>query len=270
LGGVGLASVVFLIWHERRAAYPILSPELLMRREIGPSMLASVLFGLGFLSLDTFVPLYVQGGRGGGVAAAAGVVTPVMLTWATSGMIAAPLLVRWGFRRTALFGASLIVVGFTGLLVCALAGAPHWVITCVLAVTGFGFGPASMSYLLAAQEAVTWQQRGAITSSITFFRSIGGALGVGLLGAMFNTIAHSGLAKLRASGVTPGELLDPHAGKTLPAGVMAEAQRVIAGGLVWVFAAMLVVVVILFFVTILMPSKKAEHAKASEGLEAMG
>jgi MFS family permease len=270
LSAVAAVSLGFLVWHERRAAYPILSPELLTRRAIGPSMLASLLFGLGFLSLDNYVPLYVQGGRGGGVTAAAGVVTPVMLTWASSGVIAARLLVRWGFRRTALFGASLIVVGFTGLLVCAVTGAPQWVLTCVLAVTGFGFGPASMSYLLAAQEAVTWQQRGAVTSGITFFRSIGGALGVGLLGAMFNTIAFPGLKKLESSGVKAGQLLDPHASVKVPPEVMAEAQRVITGGLVWVFAAMLGVIVILFFVTILMPSKKAAHAKASEGLEAIG
>jgi MFS family permease len=265
------ASIAFLIWHERRAPYPILSPDLLMQRAIGPSMLASLLFGLGFLSLDTYVPLYVQGGRGGGVAAAASVVTPVMLTWASSGVLAARLLVRWGFRKTALFGAGLIVAGFTGLLVCALVGAPHWVLTVVLAVTGFGFGPASMAYLLAAQEAVTWQQRGAITSSITFFRSIGGALGVGVLGAMFNTIAFPGLKKLETGGVKAAEMMDPHTSTTIPEPVMAQARAVIAHGLTWVFVAMLCAVVILFFVTILMPSRKVDHPlSAREGLEAMG
>ena len=68
------------------------------RRPVDPRQLS---LRRGFLSLDTYVPLYVQGGRGGGATAAAGVVTPVMLTWALSGMVAAPLLVRWGFRRTA-------------------------------------------------------------------------------------------------------------------------------------------------------------------------
>ena len=40
-----------------------------------------------------------------------------------------------------------------------------------------------MSYLLAAQDAVQWQQRGIVTSSMQFFRTIGGAVGIGLLGA---------------------------------------------------------------------------------------
>ena len=101
--------------HERRAEHPILPTPLLMNRAVGPAILGSALFGVGFLSLDTYVPLYVQGGRGGDATAAASVVTPVMLTWALSNMLSAPLLVRWGFRTTATVGAALIVVGMAGL-----------------------------------------------------------------------------------------------------------------------------------------------------------
>jgi MFS family permease len=270
LGAVAAVSIAYLIWHERRAEYPILSPQLLTRRDIGPSMLASLLFGLAFLSLDTFVPLYVQGGRGGGVAAAAGVVTPVMLTWALSGVVAAPLLVRWGFRKTALFGATIVMLGFGGLAVLALVSAPHWTITTILALTGFGFGFASMSYLLAAQEAVGFQQRGIVTSATTFFRSIGGALGVGVLGGVFNVLSHKDLAALAGLGVTPAKLLDPHTAGDIPPEAAARAQHVIASGLTWVFIAMAAVTVAMFAVTFWMPARKCEHLiKASEGLEAM-
>jgi MFS family permease len=270
LGALAAISLAFLIRHERRAPYPILSPQLLKRRDIGPSMLASLLFGLAFLSLDTYVPLYVQGGRGGGVTAAASVVTPVMLTWALSGIFAAPLLVRWGFRRTALAGNGLIICSFSGLVICAWTGAPPWLLTAILALCGLGFGPASMSYLLAPQEAVAWQQRGLITSGVTFFRSIGGALGVGLLGAMFNAISRRDLEHLAGVGVTPAKLLDPHSHITLSATGIAEAQHVIARSLTWVFVAMTAVTVLQFFVTILMPAKRCAHpVRASEGLEAL-
>jgi EmrB/QacA subfamily drug resistance transporter len=270
LGAIAITSIAYLIWHERRAAYPILSPQLLTRRDIGPSMLASLLFGLAFLSLDTFVPLYVQGGRGGGVTAAAGVVTPVMLTWALSGTIAAPLLVRWGFRKTALFGATIIVCGFSGLAICGLTNAPHWTLTTILACTGFGFGFASMSYLLAAQEAVGFQQRGIVTSACTFFRSIGGALGVGVLGGVFNAISQHDLQALAGAGVTPAKLLDPHSAIDLPPAAAAQAQHVIAASLTWVFIAMAAVTIAMFAVTFWMPARKCDHTvKATEGLEAM-
>ncbi len=66
-----------------------------------PCLIVSALMGVTVFALDTFVPLYVQGGRGMSAAAAAATVTPVMLAWASSGVFAAPLLLRWGFRKLA-------------------------------------------------------------------------------------------------------------------------------------------------------------------------
>src|SRR4051812_22848186 len=83
-----VAGMVYVIRHERVVGNPIIPGELVTRSDVWPSLVASGLLGVGFLCLDTYVPLYVQGGKGGGVFAAAGVVTPVMLTWALSGIFA--------------------------------------------------------------------------------------------------------------------------------------------------------------------------------------
>ncbi|MFT3785826.1 MAG: MFS transporter [Tepidisphaeraceae bacterium] len=96
-----VGAIVFFL-HERKTTNPVMSPGLMAQRDILVPIIAMALFGATFLSLDTYVPLYVQGGRGGGATAAAAVVTPVMMTWALSNMLSAPLLVRWGFRVTAL------------------------------------------------------------------------------------------------------------------------------------------------------------------------
>ncbi len=259
----------YFIWHERRAANPIMAPGVLLHRAIGPSLFCSLLLGLAFLSLDTFVPLYVQGGRGGGAAAAAGVVTPVMLTWAFSGIIAAPLVVRWGFRRTSALGSLLIIAGFGGLVLGTVFSAPHAVLTATLAVTGLGFGPASMAYLLAAQNAVTWHERGLVTSSITFFRTIGGALGVGLLGALFNLAIAPRLAQLRARGATPAQVLDPRGATGLSPALVRDLQHMICGGLLWVFVAMLAFAVLQLILTLRMPDGRPDAAvKASDLFEA--
>ncbi|HYO08918.1 MAG TPA: MDR family MFS transporter [Tepidisphaeraceae bacterium] len=266
-----VASVAYFARHERGAAHPILPTELFTRRDVGPAILGSCLFGIGFLSLDTFVPLYVQGGRGGDATAAAGVVTPVMLTWALSGTVAAPLLVRWGFRRTAALGGMLIVAGFGGLVACALLAAPHWAITATLAVTGLGFGPASMSFLISAQEAATYSQRGMVTSAISFFRTMGGAVGIGILGAMFNVVTAAQSTRLTDLGVRPAELLDPHAQSRIAPNLLRDAQHMIASGLTWVFVAMLTAAVLLLAVTRLMPKgKTAPRAAAPEQLDAVG
>ena len=270
LTAVAVAALVYFGRHERRAAHPILPTDLMLQRAIGPSIIGSALFGAGFLSLDTYVPLYVQGGRGGDATAAASVVTPVMLTWALSGTVAAPLLVRWGFRRTATLGATLIVAGFAGLIACAMTGAPQWLMTATLAITGFGFGPTSMSFLISAQEAVTYAQRGLVTSAVSFFRTMGGAVGIGVLGALFNVLTAARTARLREMGVRPAELLDPHAHARLPGDVVQSARDMIAGGLTWVFVAMLACAAALWAVTRLMPKTHCTHRVARhEALDAV-
>ncbi len=259
LAAVTAALLAFFAFHESRTAHPVMPTDLLMNRSIGPALLGSGLLGIGFLSLDTFVPLYVQGGRGGGAGAAAWAVTPVMLTWALSGIVAAPLMVRWGFRRTARLGSILVVVGFIGLLCCAFTGAPRLVLGIVLAITGLGFGPASMSFLLAAQNAVDWQRRGTVTSSIHFFRTVGGAMGIGILGALFNTITQPQLRTLQSRGITPASLLDPHMREGLSPEILKQAGAMISGGLRWVFVVMLFVSVLQVIVSQWLPLQRAEQ-----------
>jgi MFS family permease len=256
---------------EFRASNPILPPGLMIQRAIGPSLIGSLLLGVGFLSLDTYVPLYVQGALGGGATAAAAGVPPVMLSWATTGRVAAPLIVPWGFRRTAVIGCILTLASFTGLFLCALAGSPKWVITSVLLMSGFGFGMASMPYLLAAQEAVDWQQRGIITSGVSFFRTMGGSVGIGVLGMLFNVLVVPRLGQLRAAGINPADLMDPHSRASLPPDSLRTASGAIALGLTWVFAAMVIAAAAQLAVTVLLPSRKATRAAhASDALEAMG
>jgi MFS family permease len=270
LAAAATLAVGFFIVNERRSANPILPPDLLMNRAIGPSLMGSCLLGIGFLSLDTFVPLYVQGGRGGGPGAAAWAVTPVMFTWALSGIVAAPLVVRWGFRATSLLGSTLIVASFSGLLICAATNAPRPVLAAVLAVTGLGFGPSSMSFLLAAQNAVSWQRRGSVTGSIQFFRTVGGSMGIGILGALFNVVTQPKLRSLEGHGIQAAALLDQHTRAQIPPPILREAGHIIAGGLQWVFLGMLCVAVLQVVVARQMPRRKADHAlSATEMAEAM-
>lgn len=272
IGLLSISSIALIAFLriERTAGNAIMPPALFLKRAIGPAMLGSFLLGAGFLCLDTYVPLYVQGGRGGGVGAAASVVTPVMLTWALSGIIAAPLVVNWGFRNTALLGSGIVIISFVGLLLCAFFSAPHWVLTAVLALTGAGFGPASMAYLLAAQHSVAWQQRGIITSGIQFFRTIGGAIGTGLLGMLFNVLIHPQIQHLRAIGVDPATLLEPSAHEKLSPVVLISIQHMIADGLLWVFVALLAFACLQILATAMMVRGRSEQPLTrAEAIEAM-
>lgn len=250
LAVVMIGCAIAFVFQEKRSSNPVLPPSFVIRRDIGPSIAATFFFGGVFLCLDTFVPLYVQGGRPGGTAAAAaGVVTPVMLTWAASNMLSAPLIVRWGFRKTALVGAILLMFGIAGLVLGAYYVWSRTALTAVLAMTGFGFGWSSMSYLLSAQSAVEWHQRGIATSSVSFFRTMGGAVGVGLMGTAFNLLARHDLNQLRAMGFAPAAALDPHLQTSLPPAAMDLIHHAISSSLLWVFVAMFCSAVIMLIIT---------------------
>ncbi|HEY1628994.1 MAG TPA: MFS transporter, partial [Tepidisphaeraceae bacterium] len=267
---VAIGTAMWFVHVEKKAANPVMPPNLICNRTIGPSLIGSCLLGVGFLSLDTYVPLYVQGAKGGGAAAAASVVTPVMLTWATSGIVAAPLIVRWGFRKTALLGCLLTVISFIGLCICAKMDAPHWAMTAVLLISGLGFGPASMAYLLAAQDAVTWQQRGIITSSIQFFRTIGGAVGIGVMGMLFNVLTAPRMQHLRDSGTNPAALLNPSERAHLSAQTLRAVSEMFSHGLIWVFVGMLLCAVVQGVMTLLMPAGKTTRPiNRAEAMEAL-
>ena len=163
-----------------------------------------------------------------------------------------------------------MILSFVGLLLCAFLSAPHWVLTAVLALSGCGFGPASMAYLLAAQHSVAWQQRGIITSGIQFFRTIGGAIGTGLMGMMFNLLIRPEVQHLRSAGIDPGKLLELSAHDQLAPDVLHSVQRMIADGLLWVFVAMLAFACCQILASALMVrGRSAEPLTRAEAIEAL-
>jgi MFS family permease len=267
---LGLAAAVALVHVERRASNPILPLDLLAQRAIGPALLSSALMGVAFFGVDTYVPLYVQGTTGAGPEAAAGVVTPVMFAWAISGIVVAPIIVRFGFRYTAVTGSLITSLSFTGLFVCALLKAHGVVLAAVLMASGLGFGAASMSYLLSAQESVSWQQRGIITSGVQFVRTMGGAIGIGLLGMLFNVLSAPQMQQLRDMGVAPATVMDPLRRDQLPAAAHSIIVTMIDSGLTWVFAAMAATAVVQTAISFLMaPSHECPTAEETEAIEAL-
>jgi MFS family permease len=186
LAGAGAAVLGGFLHLQRRRTYPLVPPDLLRRGETALPYLGAILLGTTIFGVDTFVPLFVQGARGGTAGAAGAVITPLMFFWATSAAVAARLMGRLGFRRLTLIGALLAFVGLCGLLAVALldAGVPFASACCAL--IGAGLGPTSLSQILAVQVAVPERDRGVASSLVPFFRVLGGAVGVGALGGVFS------------------------------------------------------------------------------------
>src|SRR6059058_253967 len=120
--------------------HPLVPLTLLTHRETAAPYVAGALVGTTIFGIDTFVPLFVQGARGGTAGAAGAVVTPLIFFWALSATAAGRMILRFGFRRTARSGAVLILVGLAGLVACAVVNAGVAWASAACAVVGAGLG----------------------------------------------------------------------------------------------------------------------------------
>jgi hypothetical protein len=93
-----------------------------------------------------------------------------------------------------------------------------------LAVCGLGMGPTSLCFILAVQHAVSWGQRGVATGAVTFLRTIGGAIGVGVLGAALGWGLANRLALAGATGIDVAAALRPETHKFLSPVQLALVQ----------------------------------------------
>ncbi|GAC1346910.1 MAG: MDR family MFS transporter [Isosphaeraceae bacterium] len=223
-----VASVLFgllFYFQERRAADPILPLDLFKNRTIVASVCGSFLVGGLFFGIETYVPLFIQGVLGGDATSSGRVLTPMFLSWACSVVVAAWVAVHFGFRRAGLGGSFLVAVGSLGLIVGASRAdlqAPSFLIG--MMVVGLGMGPTFLSQLLSAQHAVAWNRRGVATGVVTFSRTIGGAIGVGLLGATLSWNLTGRLRDAHLEKVDVASALRPESHERIPAEQLAGVR----------------------------------------------
>lgn len=237
LTGAAVSLAVFL-WQERRAPEPMLPLDLFQNRLIAVASLGNVLLGALLYSITAYVPMFGQGVLGGTAVDAGTILAPILLGWPIASVVAGRLMMRIGYRPMLLAGNLMIVAGA---LILASTGADttRTGIMVSMMIIGFGLGFVSMPYMLGPQNAVPWNRRGVATSGVQFFRSIGGALTVAALGALFNArvLATAG------AGARTDSLLDPALRSRLAPETLTQLVSAFLNGLQGVFIALAVLAV---------------------------
>ncbi len=181
----GAALLVLFGFVEQRAANPILPLWVFTRRIVVTSSLASLLIGAVMLGLTSYVPTFAQGVLGVGALVAGLTVGALTLGWPLTASLAGKLYLRIGFRRTALIGSTLAALGALSTLLLG-SGSGLWQIALSCFVVGAGLGWVAAPTLIAAQTSAEWSERGVVTGTNMFARSIGSAVGVAVFGALVN------------------------------------------------------------------------------------
>jgi MFS family permease len=184
---VGAVLLVLFLLVERRAAEPVLPTWVVSRRLLATTALVSFGVGAVMSGLTSYVPTFLEGALSTSPLIAGLALAALTLGWPISASQAGRLYLRIGFKPTALIGIALTVAG---LLVLTLTSAtPNVMLTAVSCfVVGLGLGLVATPTLISAQSSVEWNERGVVTSTNMFARSIGSALGVAVFGAIANSV----------------------------------------------------------------------------------
>ena len=235
-----LLSFAALLLVERRAADPILPLHLFSDRLFASALLHGVLAGWGMFGSISFVPLFAQGVLGTSATQAGITLTPMSLAWTLFSILAGRLLLIMGYRTLALIGMALLVVG-AFLMSQVGPGSSLVSIMAYLSMMGAGMGFSIPAFLIAVQSTVPRRELGIATSTLQFSRSIGGTLGVSVLGMYLSARLAS---ELVASGLDPNavsldSLVDPLAGAAVQGPLRDALAAAVAGMFLLAFIASL-------------------------------
>lgn len=245
-GAAALLALLF-IRVERRAEDPIVPFEMFRNRVVAVSVTAGFLAGVAMFGAISFVPLFAQGALGATATEAGSLLTPLMLSWVGMSVIGGRLLLRVGYRPTSIVGFILLTVGFIFLSTFQRETARFWLYV-DLGLIGAGLGLTMLTLLIAVQQSVPSTRLGIATSLNQFARSIGGAVGVAIMGVVLSAGLTSSLGDVARSGnsiltperaaelsANPEALINPAARGALPEGALDVLQGAMASAIHRVF-----------------------------------
>lgn len=254
LVGLGTLLLVALVWIERRVAQPILPLPLFRNRLFSVACAHGLLAGAAVFGSASFVPLFMQAVLQTTATVAGAALAPQLIGWVVASIIGTRLLLRMGYRTIALAGMISLTVG--ALLMTRIGvDVNRYQMMVNLALMGIGMGLSIPALLLAVQTAVRRDELGAATATVQFSRSMGGALGVSIMGLLLSTRLAAGLV---ASGLDPttvsvDRLIGPGGESGVNIALAGVVRGTLAEAMVWVFACGFIASVLGLAVTLLAP-----------------
>jgi len=225
-GGVVLLALAVLV--ESRAPEPIIPLSIFRNRTVSLTIVASVLVGVAMFGGTVFLSQYFQVSLGKSPTVAGLMSLPMIFGLLVSSTVAGQLITKYGRWKIYLVAGSVVMTAGMLLLSTVDENTSVLVLSVHMAVLGIGVGMLMQNLVLAAQNDVPAHELGAATSALTFFRSMGGAIGVSALGAVLaNRVTALFAEKFPQAATTGGTQAVPDL-ETLPEPVRAIVANIYA------------------------------------------
>ncbi|HWO94329.1 MAG TPA: MDR family MFS transporter [Dehalococcoidia bacterium] len=180
------AILIVFVMTQARVEEPILPLELFANGLFSVSMVATFLTGAAMFALTAYLPLFVQAVIGLSATNSGLVVMPLMIGLVTGAIISGAVMTRTGRYKFLLVGGTAILT--VGLYLTSRMDADASQAEAVrnMVICGIGIGPTAPLFLIIVQNALPHRYLGVATSSVQFFRQMGGTIGVAVMGTVLN------------------------------------------------------------------------------------
>jgi len=183
---------------ELLAREPILPMSLFANRNFTVASTVGLIVGLALFGAVTFVPIYLQVVKGVSPTASGLLLMPMMLGMLATSVVSGRIISRYGrYKFFPIVGTAIMTFGLFMLSRLSIESSPYQTSLDALWL-GLGMGMVMQVLILSVQNSVDYKHLGVATSGTMLFRSVGGALGVAVFGAIF---AHGLHARLGSAGI---------------------------------------------------------------------
>ncbi len=234
LGVVTVASLAAFVSVERRVTEPILSLELFRSRNFTAATILTFLTGFAMFGAVTFLPQFQQNVQGASATSSGLQLLPLMGGMLVTSLLGGQLVTRTGRYRGLLLAGSVIMTAGLGLLATMGVTTGQFTTSVYMVVLGVGMGLLMQTTMLVVQNSVAQRDVGVASGAATLFRTIGGSIGVSLLGTLFAQQLQSAVPD-QAGGAAGGGHLTPAMLEALPAPLREAYQSAITSGIHQVF-----------------------------------
>jgi DNA-binding MarR family transcriptional regulator len=263
---IAVLSIVGFVFVESRVAEPILPLSLFRNRTFRITSGIGFIVGLALFGAVTYLPLYLQIVKGVSPTRSGLQLTPLMLGLLITSILSGQLITRWGrYRIFPIVGTAVITFGMV-LLSRLGTGTSLWTAALDMVVLGLGLGLVMQVLVLAVQNSVDYKDLGVATSGSTMFRSIGGAIGVSLFGAIFSNRLNTELAERIPAAVHLPATTAPATINALPPAVRAAYVHALTAALSPVFMVAAAISSVAFVLSLFLPDVPLRQTTAAEGI----
>jgi EmrB/QacA subfamily drug resistance transporter len=278
-GGFVVLLALFL-WIETKVSDPVVPLHLFRNKLFASSMGASLFYGAILMSAASYIPLFIQGVYQGSASSAGQVLTPMMLGVVVSSVFGGRFLSKTSYRNILLVSCALLLIA-TSLLSTLSYYSPEWVkslyavfgatvpqltppvlVIMYMVLMGLGVGVSFPVISISSLHNVGFAFRGTVTSMVSFFRSIGSAIGVTVLGSVQTSVLNSRLTELlpgsAMSSMDPRALLQPEVRANIPPQILEKMTIGLADSIAFVFLCTLFIAAAALICIVLMGKARVE------------